>query len=271
MVINTNVSAQSSARLLGESSSMLAKSLARLSSGSKIVSPEDDAAGLAVSMRFDAQINRISAANTNISNAISFSQTQDGFLKKVAKALDRMSELAMLAQDVTKSDDDRSLYQQEFLTLQEYISDVGAKTFNGVDLFSATTLSVTKDEDGNGFDMTTVDMLESGGDIEGAITAAVSIGTIDAANSALSDVKDAITSLAAHRADVGANISRLNYTSEQLSVLKDNLAAANSRIKDVDVAEESTQFARYNILVQAGTAMLAQANANPQSALRLLS
>src|SRR5437867_1964851 len=98
MVINTNISALSSARLLSESSSMLSKSLARLSSGSRIVSPEDDAAGLAVSMRFDAQINRTSAAKINVTNAISYSQTQDGFMQKVAKALDRMSELSILAQ-----------------------------------------------------------------------------------------------------------------------------------------------------------------------------
>src|SRR6186713_3292714 len=110
MVINTNVSAQISSRLLSESGAMLAKSLARLSSGSKIVSPEDDAAGLAVSTRFDAQINRIGAAKANVGNAISFAQTQDGFLKKVSKALDRMSELAILSQDVTKSDADRALY-----------------------------------------------------------------------------------------------------------------------------------------------------------------
>src|SRR6266496_808772 len=103
MVINTNVSAQSSARLLSESSSMLSKSLARLSSGSKLVSPEDDVAGTAVSMRFDAQINRIDAATSNVNNAASYSQTQDGFLRKVAGALDRMSELSILSQDVTKS------------------------------------------------------------------------------------------------------------------------------------------------------------------------
>src|SRR5882672_1608060 len=103
MVINTNVSAQTGARNLAASQSMLAKSLARLSSGSKIVSPEDDAAGLAVSLRFDAQINRTTAASNNVGNAISFSQTQDGFLSKVGKALDRMSELSILSQDVTKS------------------------------------------------------------------------------------------------------------------------------------------------------------------------
>src|SRR5688572_29133879 len=124
MVINTNMSAQSSARLLGESSAMLSKSLARLSSGSKINSPEDDAAGLAVSTRFDAQINRIGAAKANVGNAISFNQTQDGFLKKVTKALDRMSELSILAQDATKTDADRELYNAEFETLGAYIDEV---------------------------------------------------------------------------------------------------------------------------------------------------
>ena len=117
MVINTNISAQSSTRLLADSSSMLAKSLARLSSGSRLVSPDDDAAGLAVSMRFDAQINRTTAAKTNVTNAISFSQTQDGFLKKVSKAFDRMSELSILAQDVTKGTADAALYQTEFSSL----------------------------------------------------------------------------------------------------------------------------------------------------------
>ena len=106
----------------------------------------------------------------------------------------------------------------------------------------------------------------------GAYTTATGSGvaTTAAAATALTNVKAAITLLASDRAELGASVSRLTYTTEQLSVLKDNLSAANSRIKDVDVASESTQFARYNILVQAGTAMLAQANATPQSALRLL-
>ena len=156
MVINTNIPAQSSTRLLAESSAMLAKSLARLSSGSKIMSPEDDAAGLAVSMRFDAEINRVGAAKVNVTNAISFSQTQDGFMSKVSKSLDRMSELAILSQDVTKSDADRGLYQKEFLALGEYIDDLGTKDFNGVSLFSGNDLAVTIDSDGNTFDMTGV-------------------------------------------------------------------------------------------------------------------
>jgi len=149
MVINTNISAQSSARLLAESSAMLAKSLARLSSGSKITSPEDDAAGLAVSMHFDAQINRVSAAKTNVTNAISFNQTQDGFMSKVSKALDRMSELAILSQDVIKSNADRGLYQKEYSKLGAYIDDLATKDFNGVSLFGGASLNVTTDSDGN--------------------------------------------------------------------------------------------------------------------------
>ncbi|MFO1497100.1 MAG: flagellin [Verrucomicrobiota bacterium] len=266
MVINTNTSASSSARLLSESSALLSKSLARLSSGSKIASPEDDAAGLAVSLRFDAQINRVSAANNNVGNAISFNQTQDGFLQKVGKALDRMSELAMLAQDTTKSSADVNLYDKEFQKLGDYIDDLAKKDFNGVSLFSSTGLSVTTDSDGTKLSTTGVNLSAS------SYTTATSgnVATSSAAATALTNVKAAITQLATDRAEVGANISVLKSYGEQLGVLKDNLSAANSRIKDVDVAEESTQCARYNILVQAGTAMLAQANASSQSALRLL-
>jgi flagellin len=266
MVINTNISAANSSRLLSESSSMLAKSLARLSSGSKIVGPGDDAAGSAVALRLDAQINRVQAANNNIGSAVSFNQTQDGFLGKVAKALDRMSELAILAQDVTKSDSDRDLYNSEFTQLASYIDNVATKDFNGVSLFSSATLNVTIDSDGNTFGMTGIDLAAS------AYTTATSgdVTTTSNAATALADVKTAIAQLATDRATVGANATRLNFTSEQLAVLKENLQAATSRIKDVNVAEESTQYARYNILVQAGTAMLAQANAVPQSMLRLL-
>lgn len=279
MVINTNTSAQGSARLLAESSSKLSKSLARLSSGSKIVSPEDDAAGLAVSMRFDAQVNRISAASNNVSNAVSFSQTQDGFLQKVGKALDRMSELAVLAQDVTKSSGDRDLYQKEFSTLGGYIRDIAGKTFNSVSLFSSSSQDVTTDGEGSSTSNFTMSGVNLGGAsytaVVGNITSgagALSIAGSDgsAAKTTLGKVKEAITKLADDRATVGSNMQRLNYTNEQLGVLKNNLSAANSRIKDVDVAEESTQYAKYNILVQSGTAMLAQANSTPQMALRLL-
>jgi flagellin len=268
MVINTNMSAQSSARLLTESSNLLSKSLSRLSSGSKIVSPEDDVAGQAVSTRFDAQISRIGAAKGNIANAISLSQTQDGFLKKVSKALDRMSELSIMAQDVTKTDADRTLYNAEFTTLGNYVKDLATKDYNGISLFDGTTRQVTIDSDGNKFGMTGVDML---GSTSYTAALAADVTTTTNAAAALGVIKTAIVQLTTDRASIGANVSRLDSTADQLGVLNDNLTSANSRIKDVDVAEESTKFARYNILVQAGTAMLAQANSQPQSVLRLLS
>jgi len=268
MVINTNTSADRAARLLSDSSAMQAKSLARLSSGSKIVSPEDDAAGLAVSTRFDAQINRINAASSNLGNAVSFAQTQDGFLQKVGTALDRMSELATLAQDVTKTDTDRGLYNTEYQKLGVYVNDLATKDFNGVSLFSTQTLGVTTDSDANTVALTALTFTNTGTAYQTATSDAVS--TQAAAASALTDLKAAINALATDRANVGANISVLSSYTSQLGVLGDNLSGANSRIKDVDVAAESTQFARYNILVQSGTAMLAQANQAPNSALKLL-
>jgi flagellin len=266
MVINTNTSALTSARNLNESSGLLSRSLARLSSGSKLVNPSDDAAGFAVATRFDAQINRIGAASNNVGNAISFSQTQDGFLKKVAKSLDRMSELSIMAQDVTKSDADRALYNSEFQNLGQFVSDVATKDFNGVSLFAGNDMAVTIDSDGNTFNYTGIDL----GSASYTNATGADITTTTNAASALTSVKDAITALAADRASVGATQSALNMYNENLGVLKDNLSAANSRIKDVNVAEESTAFAKYNILVQAGTAMLSQANSSSQSALRLL-
>jgi flagellin len=266
MVINTNISAQNGARLLSESSNALSKSLARLSSGSRIVSPEDDAAGLAVAMRFESQISRTKAANSNVGNAISLNQTQDGFLKKVSKALDRMGELAILAQDVTKTDADRALYNAEFTTLGAYIDDIATKEFNGVALFDGAALDVTTDGEGSTFTMTGADLTAA------AYTNATGSGVDTAANAAtaLGNVQAAIDQLTTDRASLGANLSRLHSTSEQLNVLKENLSSSVSRLQDVDVAEESTNFAKFNILVQAGTAMLAQANQTPQSVLKLL-
>ncbi len=256
----------SAASNLQTSESMLSKSLSRLSSGSKIVNAADDAAGLAVSMRLDAQIARLNAAKNNVGNAVSFTQTQDGFLKKMAKSLDRMSELSILAQDVTKSDADRSLYDAEFQQLYDYFTSAASKDFNGVSLFSTTALNVTIDSEGDTFTMNGIDLAST------AYTplASVDVTTTGNAALALTAVKNAITQLATDRATIGAYQSRMYLTSEQITVSRENLSAASSRIQDVDVAEESTQFARYNILVQSGTAMLAQANQVPQSALRLL-
>ena len=273
MVINTNTAAMASARSLAWSTTALSKSLARLSSGSKIVSPEDDAAGLAQSMRFEAQINRNRAVKSNIGNAVSFTQTQDGFLQKVQASLDRMSELSVLAQDITKTNQDRSNYAVEFQQLQNYISDISGKDFNGVTLFASAGKQVTIDSDASTFSMNALDMTST------TVTTGLSniyngtssaITTTTSAATALSNIQTAIQALADMRAKVGANIQRLNMTDDQVTILNENMSAANSRIKDVNVADEATEFARYNILVQSGTAMLGQANMLPSMALQLI-
>ena len=271
MVINTNQQAMGASTLLMQSSSKLAQSLARLSSGSKINSPADDSAGLAVSMKLNAQIARIDGASNNVGNAVSFSQTQDGYASKVNDALSRMSELAVLAQDVTKTTSDRALYNVEFKALGSYINNVATKDFNGVSLFAdnagaSVSLNVTTDSEANTFAMVGVDLQSA----SYATATASSIDTTANATTALGLVKNAISQLATDRANIGSNIESLGYYNDQLAALKNNLAAANSRITDVDVAQESTTYAKYNILVQSGTAMLAQANSLPQSVLKLL-
>ena len=273
MVINTNITANSASRNLAESTRLLSKSLARLSSGAKITSPEDDAAGLAQVMKLDAQINRNTAVRSNLGNAVSFVQTQDGFLQKVQASLDRMSELSVLSQDVTKSNTDRSNYSVEFTQLQSYISDIGTKSFNSVTLFGSSTNNVTIDSDANTFGMNAVDMTSATvttglANIYMGVSSAITT-TTSAAN-ALSNIQTAIQNLADMRANVGANLQRLNMTDDQVAIYNENLSAAASRIKDVDVAEESTRYAKANILVQSGTAMLAQANILPASALQLI-
>jgi flagellin len=268
LVINTNAQALQNANNLNLSSARLTKSLARLSSGSRIISPSDDAAGLAVSSRLQAQIARLDSALSNVINAVSFTQTQDGFMKTIDKAFRRMGELAMLAQDGTKSEADRALYQQEFSQLKDYISETGKQKFNDVELFSDQTLDVTVDSSGSTFGLTGINM--EAVSYANAVEANVSIATSLGAVGALVLVKDAISQIAIDRAKLGALQARLNFTNEQLMVTKENLSSAVSRIADTDVAQEATEYARNQILVQSGTSMLAQANSLPQSALRLL-
>ena len=271
MVIKTNISALTSARNLNENQNSLSRSLGRLSSGSKLVNPSDNAAGFAVSIRLDAQISRIQAAGDNIGNALSFSQTQDGYLKKVAKALDRMGELSMLALDETKSDTDRGLYNNEFVNLQNFVKSSSTRDFNSVSMFGGNNFNVTIDSEGTGFSYSGINLTAATfNNVTDTTGSGISLTTTGNATTALTKVKLAINQLASDRATVGANQAALNMYQEQLGTLKDNMSAANSRIKDIDVAEESTNFAKYNILVQAGTAMLSQANSSSQSVLRLL-
>ena len=268
MVINSNIAAQSSANALGANQVALSRSLARLSSGSKIVNPSDDAGGLAVSLQLDAKAQRTDAAKSNIANAISFTQAQDGYLKKVGKALDRMGELAMLAQDVTKSTDDRTAYNAEFQKLGAFITTTATKDFNGTSLFSATALAINTDETGGTFSMAGMNL---GATAFSSVTVATNtVLSTSFAAAAMGTVKTAITALALARANIGVDQATLSYTSDQLTVSFENLTAASSMIKDVNVATESVAYAKHNMMVQSATSMLAQANQLSQGVMKLL-
>jgi flagellin len=271
VIINTNMAATNAAMNLSNNNAALQKSLARLSSGSKIVNPSDDAGGLAVSMRMTAEIKRTDATSTNLSNAVSYLQTQDGALQTAGNILDRMSELKTLSSDVTKTTTDTANYNKEFTALQTQLNSLSGAKFNGVALFNATGdalkgLSTTEDGANNatitqtGYSTDLGNVLTTTGD---ATTNALDTISID-------DITNAITNIAAARAQNGAEASNLGFATDMLSTNSTNLQAANSRITDVDVAAESTTMAKNNILVQASAAMLAQANQSSQVALKLL-
>jgi flagellin len=273
--INTNTASSAAAYNLASTTVNLQKSLNRLSSGFRINSSVDDAGGLAVSMKLSASIRRTDAASANVGNALSFLQTQDGVLKNVDKILNRLSELATLAQDVTKSSSDRVLYGTEATALREQINAMVSEEFNGVSLFgtnATSTLTVRTSEDGGQTVSISQAELGGAGGITNTLTAvSTNITTsASAATTAAASIQTAIEELATLRAENGSQQTRLTYAADMLALNKQNLEAANSRIIDVDVAKESAQLARFNILQQAGTAMLAQANQSTQSILRLL-
>jgi flagellin len=264
VIINTNFAATVAANNLASSNDSLQKSLNRLSSGSKIVTPADDAGGLAVSMKLSAAARRSGAAAINIGNSVSFLQTQDGALKVAGKVLDRISELKTLYADPTKNPTDLANYDAEFTQLKAELTSLAGEKFNGKNLFSAAALATQVSEDGT----QTVSL--SAKDLA-ADTGVVAIGAAaDLSAITLTNINSAIQGVATFRANNGAEQSRLGFASEVLTINKANLDAASSRITDVDVAQESTQLARFNVLVQSGTAMLSQANQSAQTALKLL-
>ena len=281
VVINTNSAATAAAYNLSNTNVNLQRSLNRLSSGSRINSSADDAGGLAVSMKMSASIRRTDATLANVNNSLSFLQTQDGVLKTADKILNRMSELSTLAHDVTKTTTDLSLYNTELNQLKGQLNLMVGEKFNGISLFNsgstsgldvASTLTVVTSHDGAqtvGITQADLDFISTS--VGTTTGAGMDISSFAGATAAVATIQTAIQNLATIRANNGAEQSRLTFASDMLAVNKTNLEAANSRILDVDVADESTKLARFNILQQAGTAMLAQANQATQSILRLIS
>jgi flagellin len=275
VVINTNYAATIASNNLASSSAMLQRSLNRLSSGTKIINPSDDAGGLAVSMKLSAAATRSGAANNNIGNATSYLQTQDGVLKTAGAVLNRMSELWTMNQDSTKNSSDKANYDLEFTALQSELTSLGSEKFNGIALFGSSSSQVVSSVAVSEDSLQTVSVQTK--DLTSTV-AATGLGGLNltasfaslSSISSIAVINQAIQNVAAFRANNGAEQSRLGFASEVLTTNKANLEAANSRIVDVDVASESTQLARWNVLVSSGTAMLAQANQSAQSALRLI-
>lgn len=309
ITINSNSVASTAAMHLARNNSMLEKSLSRLSSGTKLVDSSADPGGLAVSMKLSAAINRQTAAITNVQNAISFVQLQDGDLKAAASIVDRMAALRSMYDDVTKSDIDKSNYNTEFQSLRVQLYDSTQSKFNGVSLFSTAqwqqgtkangdTIEVLTSERGSSGSVVSLAKIQllsavtvrSAANLAGSMSVgAYTIQTYGADQSLADDATGsaaasavslgsftvdsfilALQNVATLRAENGATSSRLKFASDQLEAAKVNMEAARSRIVDTDVAQESTTFARYSILVQAGAAMLSQANNTQASVMQML-
>jgi flagellin len=287
--LNTNIVANQASRSLSLNNSSLQKSLQRLSSGSRIASPADDAGGLAVSMRLSASIKRAKGVESNINNAISLNQVQDGALATTASILDRMSELRSFADDVTKNTSDIANYDTEFQQLRNQLKNIVGEQFNGISLFAsssdatfgattptANVLSVYTTEAGAGGSGAVISLSKLA--LESALSltssnialAADSANTVSLESFSVANITQAIENVATLRASNAALNSRMQFAVDQLQTNTTNIEAANSRIFDVDVAKESAVFARNQVLVQSSTAMLAQANGLTGMALSLL-
>jgi flagellin len=262
---------------LGNAQSLLTKSLMRLSSGNRINQPSDDPGGLAVSMKLKHAITITSATKNNVDNALSFTDTQDSALESVASILDRMSTIRVSYGSGTATTSDKSSYASEFKELQKSLNSFTSETFNSLSLFTTGTNSKdvyisTKGESGASISISSLNIDEAL-----SISNTINLGTSATTASATSisavttaDITSVINKVANLRATSGATSSRLQFSSDFLASSKTNLQAANSRIMDVDMAEEVTNYAKYNVQVYAASAALAQSNLNMGIVLDLL-
>ena len=324
--ISTNTSALRAGSQLAINQTRLQKAFDRLSSGKKLTSPVDNPGGLAVSMKLSAAINRISGAQSNVQNALSFLEVQDGMLDSVGKIVDRMSELKGLAsQDPMKSEQDRASYNNEFRDLQIQLYDISQMKFNGVSMFanhrtdqnnvvettdpeaifnaqnqalsmdntlviytsadgaagskvsvhkslllSALTVGSNKSIGHKWSDQDNKTASISGSNIQVTFASSAVSGTLSLGQISVGVITQALENIAFLRAQNGGVASRLAFNSESLVQQKTNMRAALGRMVDVDIAEETTNLAKYSVLSQAAASMLAQANANTDLALMLL-
>jgi flagellin len=270
LAIKNNVMAANAARHLGISYDALGKSVERLSSGLRINSAKDDAAGLAVRELMRADIAVLEQGSRNAQDGISMLQTMEGAMAVIDTALVRMKQLAEQAATGSYSDAQRTLMDNEFDEMAEEIERIaGATSFNNIRLLNSATQSITI-HFGGSTDYITVPGTDMTRSALGVTATQVNITTLASARAALAIIDSAIATKDTARAQFGYKMNRLEGTIAVLNIQRENLMAAESRVSDVDVATEMAEMTRNQVLAQAGIAMLAQANAMPQMALTLL-
>lgn len=283
MIINHNMSALYASRSLNVRGGALQKNIEKLSSGMRINRAGDDASGLAVSEKLRSQIRGLNQAKKNIQNGVSFIQTTEGYLQETQDILHRVRELAVQSANGIYSDEDRMQIQVEVSQLVDEVNRIASHAqFNGMNMLTG---NFAKDSVTNGRMQFQVgaNMDQSERVYIGTMTAqalglqgaqgdtgTITISSVESSNQAIGVVDNALKQVSKQRADLGAYQNRFEMASKGVAIAAENLQAAESRIRDVDMADEMVQYTKNQILVQAGTAMLAQANTEPQSVLKLL-
>ena len=271
LVIQTNVAAMAAQKNLNTNQAKLAGSFQKLSSGFRVNTAADDAAGLAVSESMKSQIRSYTVAERNAGDAISMAQTAEGSLGEVHDILGRMRELAVQSSNGSLTNTDRGYLNTEFGALQSEITRIqGSAKFNGVSLLNATAASVKFQVGLNNVGSDQIDVTFGGVDLSGVGSANANVSAASGALKALASIDTAIGSVSSYRSKFGSAMNRLDVATSNIQTMRLNISAANSRIRDVDVATETSNLSKNQVLTQAGASILAQTNQLPQMAFGLL-
>jgi len=270
--IQNNVEAFNAHRQLTATSSKAAKAMERLSSGYRVNRAADDAAGLAISEKMRSQIGGVAQAQRNAQDGVSLVQTAEGALTEVHSMLQRVRDLKVQSENGTLNTDDKGAIEKEVIALGKEIGDIASQTkFNGIGLLDGGTASVSFQVGANASEQITASTasITSGTGMTAVVGTDGTSGK-QIADLSIAEIDDAIKEVSTRRADLGAVQNRLEHRLNNLGAYQENLTASESRIRDVDMAKEMVNFSKLQILSQAGTAMLAQANQAPQGVLSLL-
>lgn len=270
MRINTNLNAMIATNQMSKNTALAGSSMEKLSTGLRITKAGDDAAGLAVSEKMRAQIRGMEQAERNVQDGISMVQTAEGALEEAGNIAQRMRELGVQAGNDTLSNEDKSKVKEELLQLQDEMKKISEETkFNGKQLLNtAGTFTIQAGANSETRTVKTADLSSIAKNI--GLTSSTNISSSSDAQSFVTKVDDALKAINAARSDLGAMQNRLEYTANNLTTSTENLTAAESRIRDVDVAKEMVTLSKLNILNQASQAMVSQAKQQPESVSQLL-